>query len=133
MSIFLLVIVAISIIFLEARRAITKANNARRERENVERELAARQLRAVPLDHARSWAKLEATGREVFFQKAPYANPLYELTFSGVLRCESGRLSDALYTTDKAGNFSQDCRWIRFNDSPYHKYELVAGDRRDHR
>ncbi len=91
------------------------------------------ELTAVSLDHARGWARLAATGREVFFPKVAQHRPLYELTFSGVLQSENHSLADAFYETNNAGNFSYHLSWIHIDGFHFRNYEIVAADRCTHR
>jgi len=125
----LVIIVAVWIIVFAVRRATAPADDSRKEGTP---QITPSELTAVPLDHARSWAQLPSTGREVFFPKVAQDRPLYELTFSGVLRSENGRSSDAFYRTDDTGNFSWGSSWIRINGSERYT-EFVAVDRFTHR
>jgi hypothetical protein len=90
---------------------------------------------AIVVDQSVSWAQLPADSREVFFPPAPYPNPVYEVSFTGVLRSSNGHLADALYETNGDGNFSKHLRWIRVNGLALHHmaHEQVAADRFEHR
>jgi len=72
-------------------------------------------LVAMRVDESVSRALIPANGREVFFPKVSLPNPVYEVTVSGILRKEDGRLGDAFCTTDRAGNFSDRAWWLRVN------------------
>lgn len=89
---------------------------------------------ATMIDAWRSWAHLAPTGREVFFPVAPHANPVYEITFTGVLRRDDGKLGDAFYNTDGCGNFSNQVNRFRVNGERlgWRTFELVAANRCDH-
>ena len=85
-------------------------------------------------DGSRAWAKLEPNGREVFFPRAD-ARAIYEVTLTGVIRRDSGRLVDAFHQTDSNGNFSHGVDWLRINGRQlgYCDFEIVASERCEHR
>ena len=67
---------------------------------------SALSLEATVIDEFRSSARVPATGREVFFLQAPHPNPVYEISFTGVIRGYKNSLADAFYETDRQGNFA---------------------------
>ena len=90
---------------------------------------------AVAIGPSVNWAQLRVDGREVFFPPPAHPNPLYEVSFAGVVRDRHGRLADALYLADDDGNFSKRFDWIRVNGRNLSNinYELIACDRFAHR
>lgn len=89
---------------------------------------------ATVLDAFHSWSRLAPTGREVFFPQAPHANPVYEITFSGLLRHHDGKLGDAFNNTDWNGNFSKPVDRLRVNGAwlGWRQFEMLAANRCDH-
>lgn len=89
---------------------------------------------ATVIDACRSWAQLAPTGREVFFPSPQHANPVYEITFTGVLRRDDGKLGDALYNTDAHGNFSHHVDRFRVNGGwlGWRTFEMLHADRCHH-
>ncbi len=90
---------------------------------------------ATILDASRSQAWLYPNGREVFFPKTIHSKPVYEITFTGILRRSDGLSADALYQTDGCGNFTWHIDWLRVNGQKLctSTSELVEAERFEHR
>jgi len=90
---------------------------------------------AVVIDEARGWAKLEPTGREIFFPKPVDGDhTVYEATLQGVLWSDRNR-ADAFYRTDHDGNFTLGMDWLRVGHGHLKNldYEFVEHERGEHR
>lgn len=88
---------------------------------------------AIVVSEYRSWAQLAPSGREVFFRPPPHINPVYEITFTGVLR-SSERRADAFFETNGRGNFCRNSNGFCINGRHLYdlKYEQVHSDRCNH-
>ena len=84
-------------------------------------------------------ANIFQNGLEVFFPVPPHANPVYEITVTGIVGYNDwhggSRHADASYETDSQGNFT---RWhddLLFNRRPFqsHAITMMESDRALHR